>query len=502
MESSPDENSDEDSGFSSVVLRLFLSGHWQQLAQPSINEMSSYSNAEQPDTVQQSDIKQNILNKLSKLSSSTPDRNIVSSLMLREISCCGVQNKASFSTGYCANIATNFIPNKVVKKQPHSQKLFCGTYSIDGKVFLSACQDGYLRLYHSSDLSKSSHPFKTLPANDIGWSILDTAFSADALYMSYSTWSNNIFLASVHDDGDQSLSLHKSLNLHPDTEHNFAVFSLQFSDSNNEILCGASDQHVYIYDLMCNQRILSIMAQDDDVNAVCFADASSQILYSGGDDGLINTWDRRCLSETNPSTVGSFAGHLDGITYIDSHSDGRYLISNSKDQTIKLWDLRKFSSRAAQENVKKVVSCQSWDYRWQQPPSQCARRRGIEGDSSLKTYHGHKVTNTLIRARFSPLHTTGEKFIYTGCSSGHVVIYDILTGDIVSKRKEQKSCVRDVSWHPHEQTLVSSSWDGTFAVWEYDSNRETPKSRIPSGDEETGERQHSRRSPRLARSGR
>lgn len=37
-------------------------------------------------------------------------------------------------------------------------------------------------------------------------------------------------------------------------------------------------------------------------------------------------------------------GHLEGITYIDTRGDGRYFISNGKDQTIKLWDIRKMSS--------------------------------------------------------------------------------------------------------------------------------------------------------------
>lgn len=39
-------------------------------------------------------------------------------------------------------------------------------------------------------------------------------------------------------------------------------------------------------------------------------------------------------------------GHLEGITFIDSRGDGRYLISNGKDQSIKLWDVRKMSSNA------------------------------------------------------------------------------------------------------------------------------------------------------------
>lgn len=39
-------------------------------------------------------------------------------------------------------------------------------------------------------------------------------------------------------------------------------------------------------------------------------------------------------------------GHLEGITFIDSRGDGRYLISNGKDQAIKLWDVRKMSSNS------------------------------------------------------------------------------------------------------------------------------------------------------------
>ena len=35
-----------------------------------------------------------------------------------------------------------------------------------------------------------------------------------------------------------------------------------------------------------------------------------------------------------------FSGHVDGIAFLDPKGDGRHLISNSKDQTIKLWDIR------------------------------------------------------------------------------------------------------------------------------------------------------------------
>ena len=42
--------------------------------------------------------------------------------------------------------------------------------------------------------------------------------------------------------------------------------------------------------------------------------------------------------------------------------------SFSKDQSIKLWDLRRFSSKDAVDATKMAVRNQNWDYRWQGVP--------------------------------------------------------------------------------------------------------------------------------------
>lgn len=136
------------------------------------------------------------------------------------------------------------------------------------------------------------------------------------------------------------------------------------------------------------------------------------------------------MSESYPQPVGVFAGHVDGVTFIDTKGycvkhdysvlryyptwfralsipmliesfhfyvkfrciesikckklfsfsnkknsnvlictgDARYLISNSKDQSIKLWDLRKCSTQTAAQATKNAVARQGWDYRWQRVP--------------------------------------------------------------------------------------------------------------------------------------
>jgi WD repeat-containing protein 23 len=46
--------------------------------------------------------------------------------------------------------------------------------------------------------------------------------------------------------------------------------------------------------------------------------------------------------------------------------DTRYLISNSKDQSIKLWDMRRFADGLAVDRSRKISNSinHGWDYRY------------------------------------------------------------------------------------------------------------------------------------------
>jgi WD repeat-containing protein 23 len=393
-------------------------------------------------------------------------------------------------------ISSRFLPNTVRKVANYGVKAFCGSYSKDGDIFLTASQDRAIRIY---DTSKDEfREFKKICGRDVGWSVLDTAFSPDGRHVVYSSWSDSIHVCNIYGDSDT----HEALCLCPDTRR-FCIFSLVFSDDGHEILGGANDGFLYVFNRECNQRVLKIEAHEDDVNTVAFADETSNILFSAADDGLCKVWDRRTLNETDPKPVGVLAGHLDGITYIDSKRDGRYFVTNSKDQSIKLWDVRVFSSQETIANTRRVVTEQNWDYRWQRVPKKlCVPRSPIEGDTSVMTYRGHSVLNTLIRCHFSPSHSTGQRYIYTGCAAGRVVIYDLLTGQMVKTLKGHKACVRDVSWHPFRPELVSTSWDNTIGLWTYEGRHAMDE--IEEGvigiesNSAPRKRTHLRRSSRLA----
>jgi WD repeat-containing protein 23 len=367
--------------------------------------------------------------------------------------------------GDCSAISSQFLPNKHTVVAQYWRKAFCGTYSKNGDTFLSACQDQHIRAYDCRN--GFFKEFKKVRARDVGWSVLDTAYSPDGLYFIYSSWSPAVHICNVYGDHQTQTPL----DMRP-AETRFACFSVKFSHDNTEILAGANDGCIYIYDREANERSLCIQAHEDDVNTVAFADSTSQILFSGGDDGLVKVWDRRSLSEEHTKPVGYLTGHTDGVTFIDSKGDGRYLISNGKDQTVKLWDIRRFGTHEGAEQVRKAVSKQNWDYRWQPVPKKNMKKMKLNGDVSVMTYRGHGVLHTLIRAYFSPEFTTGQQYIYSGCSTGKVVIWDTLSGEIVKRLSGQRQCVRDVSWHPYENKIVSTSWDGSLYLWEFENEED------------------------------
>ncbi|KAF8006559.1 hypothetical protein BT93_K0766 [Corymbia citriodora subsp. variegata] len=277
--------------------------------------------------------------------------------------------------------------------------------------------------------------------------------------------------------------IHEGLDFSADSgPYSFGIFSVKFSTDGRELVAGSSDDSIYIYDLVANKLSLRIPAHEADVNTVCFSDESGHIIYSGSDDTYCKVWDRRCLGARN-KPAGVLMGHLEGITFIDSRGDGRYFISNGKDQKIKLWDIRKMGSDI---NCRPGPRSYEWDYRWMDYPPQ-ARDLKHPFDRSVATYKGHSVLRTLIRCYFSPEHSTGQKYIYTGSHDSCVYIFDVVTGAQVAALKHHKSPVRDCSWHPEYPMIVSSSWDGDIVKWEFFGNGEIE---IPVTTKKTIRRRH------------
>jgi len=94
---------------------------------------------------------------------------------------------SGFDKPHRSLLSENFLPNTITRIANYGHKAFCGTYSKDGNIFLSASQDRAIRIYDTTN--GVFKKFKKIMARDVGWSVLDTAFSPDGRSIVYSSWS-------------------------------------------------------------------------------------------------------------------------------------------------------------------------------------------------------------------------------------------------------------------------------------------------------------------------
>ncbi|KAH6916627.1 WD-repeat-containing protein [Coprinopsis sp. MPI-PUGE-AT-0042] len=382
------------------------------------------------------------------------------------------------------DIINNMIPNtNGTTVATYAANMYTAQFSDDSSFYYTCAQDFSLHIF---DMTKPTRPFSpvngmyglktTMPLRKHiqgahgGWTITDANLSPDNSKMIYSSIMSTVYMTSTSpEDSSEQIPIPFG---DARRDSRFGIWSCRFSADGNEVVAGG-DGKLFVYDLLANRRTVKIDAHDDDVNSCCWADKGScNILVSASDDSYLKVWDRRSLASKKPS--GVLMGHTEGITYVSAKGDGRYVISNGKDQTLRLWDLRQMRSNHDLESIGNAnYGLRGFDYRHSHYPRN--RRKAHPMDCSLMTYQGHKVLRTLIRCHFSPIESTGQQYIYSGSADGRVHIWS-LDGRVVQVLDRSKTlpaqngrnyamdppkntCVRDVSWHSEEPVLMSAAWD-------------------------------------------
>ncbi|KKZ60406.1 hypothetical protein EMCG_00692 [[Emmonsia] crescens] len=382
-------------------------------------------------------------------------------------------------------ISQDLIPNSKADKIIHyNSRCYSGSFSDDGNFFFSCAQDFKVRMYDTSNPLEWRW-YKTVKYPFGQWTLTDASLSPDNKYLAYSSIRSIVCLAATDPSSDSEPTLLDFANRSgsPLSGSGFGIWSIRFSGDGRELVAGTSNQSVVVYDIESRTPILTLENHADDVNAVCFGDKSSpHILYSGSDDTTIKVWDRRSMGDGR--AAGCFLGHSEGITYVDSKGDGRYVLSNGKDQSMKLWDLRKMMTSAKLDTIDLNSFSTGFDYRYMSISD--ADYRPHPHDCSVVTFRGHRVLKTLIRCHFSPDTSTNSRYVYSGSSDGRVFIYnldatvagiiDVGEASFNSRQRDSDmfhpayrmgrseiewgTCVRDASWHPNAPVIAATSWNG------------------------------------------
>ncbi|GAA5860452.1 hypothetical protein JCM8547_000307 [Rhodosporidiobolus lusitaniae] len=418
------------------------------------------------------------------------------------------------------------IPNSAgVEVSQFTSKVYSGQYSSDGRFFYSACQDFRVYIYDtqtpprvgSKSVTDNNGPTSRTPysydwehrtslkvrkivqahPHNCRWTLTDAELSDDNEWLVYSSISPRAHLVKTSQSESWDDNEQETLDLAAGSGYygGFGIYSLRLSHDAREVVAGCSDGQVVVYDIEAKRTTLRVNAHRDDVNAVAWGSAmDNNLLLSGSDDTFCKVWDRRSLSGEKPS--GTLVGHTEGLTFVEGKGDGRYILTNGKDQCMKLFDLRMMTSDRDFERLRldrKFYGIDSFDYRGSRYAKPSYQKH--PHDNSIMTYRGHSVLRTLIRCHWSPVLTTNQQYVYSGSAEGRVHIYalDGTTAAVLdratthplmhgrsgeyndpsdlalrSTRRKPKgfmsSTVRDVSWHPTQSQLMSTAWEGRGSV--------------------------------------
>ena len=163
----------------------------------------------------------------------------------------------------------------------------------------------------------------------------------------------------------------------------------------------------------------------------------ANLIVSGSKDGTIRLWD--ILSGLCVHTLRQTLGE---VTSVSLASNGFTLLSGSRNNSNRLWDMRMLNApRTALPTARSN--------------SQLEQR-------PIQRFKGHQNTaKNVVRAALGPR----ESFVLGGSEDGAVYIWDVATGKLLEKLTDHAGVTYNAKWHEKQALMVSSSHDSTVKTW-------------------------------------
>lgn len=235
---------------------------------------------------------------------------------------------------------------------------------------------------------------------------------------------------------------------------------------------GATDETIYLFDLMENKEVGSIQGHEGTINHLDFPD--QKYLISTSDDGLINIWH---VSSTWKKAK-SLRGHKGPVTSFDVHPSGKLAMSaSSKDGSLRTWNM--ISGRPVYiKNMKKFgpdfvkFSPGEGSY-YAIASSKAVHIYELESAKLIKEIDWKSIGKIL------SIEFITEKLLAVTGEGDHIYVYHTTDGKLVSKFEAHTSrikalkAVRKPNCLADENgvLLASASSDGHVKVWHIDEDK-------------------------------
>jgi len=194
---------------------------------------------------------------------------------------------------------------------------------------------------------------------------------------------------------------------------------------------------------------------------------------SGSKDNTLKLWDIKA-----GKLVRTFKGHTNEVLSVAISPDGKYALSGSLDNTLKLWDIetgklvRTFKGHT--DYVCSVAFSPDGRYALSGSYDKTINLWDIETGKLVRTFEGHR--DTVYSVAFSP----DGRYALSGSADKTLKLWDIETGKEIRTFRGHTSGVRSVAISPDGRYALSGSHDKIVNLW----NMETGK-RVRTFEEHT-----------------
>ncbi|KAI8804989.1 WD40-repeat-containing domain protein [Cladochytrium replicatum] len=215
----------------------------------------------------------------------------------------------------------SFLPNAAVKKwSAHDGEINCIQISRDGSTIATGGNDKRVILYDAYSCSPRTSLAGSLQA------VMSVSFNL----------TGEMILGTSNDNSAKIWNVSTGRLRHTLTGHIGKVYSAKFTDS-NKVVSGSHDRTIKIWDLgkgFCMRTIFTLSSCND----LSVLDGDGTVIVSGHLDNNVRLWDSRTGNQIREIT----GIHHGQVTAVDVSPDGTYIMTTSRDNTIKLMDVRMY----------------------------------------------------------------------------------------------------------------------------------------------------------------
>ncbi|MGB3346188.1 MAG: tetratricopeptide repeat protein, partial [Candidatus Humimicrobiia bacterium] len=206
------------------------------------------------------------------------------------------------------------------------------------------------------------------------------------------------------------------------------------------------------------------------VNDIAIA-PNGKYFVSASSDNTLKLWDINsgdCLT--------TFVGHEDSIYAVAITLDGKYVVSGSDDNTLKLWDINTGECLRTFEGHKGWVNCvvitTDGKYIVSGSNDNTLKLWDINTGECLRTFKGHKgwVKSIDVSKLSKPVGRTKKKqYIISGSDDGTIKLWDLNNGECLLTFEGHKYGINTIAFSKDDRYIISGSSDNTIKLWDLNS---------------------------------